>query len=108
MEEHIENIERHLIHDLKQGSHKAFDKIYQMYSKRLYAYSLQFTKSSEESEEIVTARARSFLSKAADLTDGRKSAWQRTVSLLMEILWPEEESAWGNVFCFPIIETGSG
>ena len=53
MEEHIENIERHLIHDLKQGSHKAFDKIYQMYSKRLYAYSLQFTKSSEESEEIV-------------------------------------------------------
>ena len=52
-EEHIENIERHLIHDLKQGSHKAFDKIYQMYSKRLYAYSLQFTKSSEESEEIV-------------------------------------------------------
>lgn len=42
-----------MIHDLKRGSHKAFDKIYQMYSKRLYAYSLQFTKSSEESEEIV-------------------------------------------------------
>ena len=57
---------------------------------------------------FITARARSFLSKAADLTDGRKSAWQRTVSLLMEIFWPEEESAWGNVFCFPIIETGSG
>ena len=53
MEEHIENIEQYLIHDLKRGSHKAFDKIYQMYSKRLYAYSLQFTKSSEESEEIV-------------------------------------------------------
>lgn len=53
MEEHIENIEQRLIHDLKRGSHKAFDKIYQMYSKRLYAYSLQFTKSPEESEEIV-------------------------------------------------------
>lgn len=53
MEEHIENIEHQLIQDLKRGSHKAFDKIYQMYSKRLYAYSLQFTKSPEESEEIV-------------------------------------------------------
>lgn len=53
MEEHIENIEYHLIQDLKRGSHKAFDKIYQIYAKRLYAYSLQFTKSPEESEEIV-------------------------------------------------------
>ncbi len=53
MEEHIENIELYLIQDLKRGSHKAFDKIYQIYAKRLYAYSLQFTKSPEESEEIV-------------------------------------------------------
>lgn len=53
MEEHIENIEYYLIQDLKRGSHKAFDKIYQMYAKRLYAYSLQFTKSAQESEEIV-------------------------------------------------------
>lgn len=42
-----------LIQALKQGSSKAFDGIYQMYSKRLYAYSLQFTKSPEEAEEIV-------------------------------------------------------
>lgn len=53
MEKHAENIEHYLIQDLKRGSHKAFDQIYQMYSKRLYAYSLQFTKSPEESEEIV-------------------------------------------------------
>lgn len=53
MEKHTENLERCLIQDLKRGSHKAFDKIYQMYFKRLYAYSLQFTKSAEESEEIV-------------------------------------------------------
>jgi RNA polymerase sigma-70 factor (ECF subfamily) len=42
-----------LIHALKNGSHKAFDSIYQMYAKRLYYYSLQFTKSREDSEEIV-------------------------------------------------------
>jgi RNA polymerase sigma-70 factor (ECF subfamily) len=42
-----------LIFQLKQGSHKAFDRIYQMYAKRLYAYCLQFTKSPEDSEEIV-------------------------------------------------------
>lgn len=53
MERHIQDMEASLIHDLKQGSHKAFDKIYQMYAKRLYAYSLQFTKSPEASEEIV-------------------------------------------------------
>ena len=45
--------ENTLIRDLKQGSKKAFDLIYQMYAKRLYAYSLQFTKSSEDAEEIV-------------------------------------------------------
>ena len=38
---------------LKNGSYKAFERIYQMYAKRLFAYSLQFTKSQEESEEIV-------------------------------------------------------
>jgi RNA polymerase sigma-70 factor (ECF subfamily) len=42
-----------LIFQLKQGCHKAFDRIYQMYAKRLYAYCLQFTKSPEDSEEIV-------------------------------------------------------
>lgn len=53
MEKHIDNIEERLISALKLGSGKAFDSIYQMYSKRLYAYCLQFTKSPEESEEIV-------------------------------------------------------
>ena len=53
MEQHTENTEHYLIQDLKRGSHKAFDKIYQMYSKRLYVYCLQFTKSPEESEEII-------------------------------------------------------
>jgi RNA polymerase sigma-70 factor (ECF subfamily) len=47
------NTETLLISQLKEGSSKAFDKIYQMYAKRLYAYSLQFTKSPEDSEEIV-------------------------------------------------------
>jgi len=47
------NNESLLIQSLKDGSQKAFDKIYQMYAKRLFAYSLQFTKSAEESEEIV-------------------------------------------------------
>lgn len=53
MDKHIEENEALLIHSLKNGSHEAFDKIYQMYAKRLYAYSLQFNKSPEESEEIV-------------------------------------------------------
>lgn len=53
MDKHIEEKEALLIHSLKNGSHEAFDKIYQMYAKRLYAYSLQFNKSPEESEEIV-------------------------------------------------------
>lgn len=45
--------ENQLIDELRKGSHRAFDTIYRMYSKRLYAYSLQFTKSPEEAEEIV-------------------------------------------------------
>lgn len=53
MEERINIAERNLIRLLKDGSNKAFDKIYQMYARRLYAYSIQFTKSSEEAEEIV-------------------------------------------------------
>jgi len=49
----IDNKEQKLIQALKQGSHNAFDSIYQMYSKKLYAYSFQFTKSQEEAEDIV-------------------------------------------------------
>lgn len=53
LETHIDNIEERLISALKLGSSNAFDSIYQIYSKRLYAYCLQFTKSPEESEEIM-------------------------------------------------------
>lgn len=49
----IEFSEMLLIRSLKTGSYKAFDRIYQIYAKRLYAYSLQFTKSSKDSEEII-------------------------------------------------------
>lgn len=49
----MQNIESQLIVSMKNGSYKAFEQIYQMYVKRLFAYSLQFTKSQEESEEIV-------------------------------------------------------
>jgi RNA polymerase sigma-70 factor (ECF subfamily) len=45
--------EKELITLLKQGSQRAFDSLYQMYSKRLYAYCYQYTKSREETEEIV-------------------------------------------------------
>jgi RNA polymerase sigma-70 factor (ECF subfamily) len=45
--------EEYLIHQLKNGSYDAFDKIYQLYVKRLYAYCFRFTKSHENSEEIV-------------------------------------------------------
>ena len=53
MDRHTDNTGQKLIQALKQGSHSAFDSIYQMYSKRLYAYSLQFTKYKEEAEDIV-------------------------------------------------------
>lgn len=45
--------EKELILQLKQGSEKAFDCIYSMYAARLYGYSMQYTKSREDSEEIV-------------------------------------------------------
>jgi len=53
LEDYIDDNEAILIQSLKKGSTKAFDRIYKIYSKRLYLYSLQFTKSQEESEEIV-------------------------------------------------------
>jgi RNA polymerase sigma-70 factor (ECF subfamily) len=53
MEQHTDNHERILIQALKEGSRKAFDAIYQMYAKRLYAYSIQYTKSAPEAEDIV-------------------------------------------------------
>ncbi len=45
--------EPELIRELKKGSMRAFDAIYSMYFKRLYAYCFQFTKSGEDAEEIV-------------------------------------------------------
>lgn len=53
LEKQVPDNEPQLILSLKNGSYKAFERIYQMYAKRLFAYSLQFTKSQEESEEIV-------------------------------------------------------
>lgn len=49
----ITDNEPQLIFSLKNGSYKAFERIYQLYAKRLFAYCMQFTKSQEESEEIV-------------------------------------------------------
>jgi RNA polymerase sigma-70 factor (ECF subfamily) len=45
--------EQDLIRGLKEGSHQAFDGIYRLYAKRLYAYCLSFTKSQEEAEDMV-------------------------------------------------------
>ncbi|WP_373844059.1 RNA polymerase sigma factor, partial [Bacteroides heparinolyticus] len=42
-----------LITRLRNGSYSAFNTLYRMYAKRLYAYCLQFTKSAEESCDIV-------------------------------------------------------
>ncbi|MBC8620409.1 RNA polymerase sigma-70 factor [Parabacteroides faecis] len=53
MEKQVQYNEPQLILSLKNGSYKAFERIYEMYAKRLFAYSIQFTKSQEESEEIV-------------------------------------------------------
>lgn len=48
-----ENSEAELIRELKLGSKDAFDKIYILYSKRLYGYCLKIAKSREDAEEIV-------------------------------------------------------
>lgn len=53
LEKTINHKEQALIYALKKGSHKAFDTIYKMYARRLYCFSLQFTKSHEEAEEVV-------------------------------------------------------
>ncbi len=45
--------EQTLIHEMMNGSQKAFDSIYKMYAKRLYAFCLQYTKIPEDAEEIV-------------------------------------------------------
>lgn len=49
----VENLESKLIKELKKGSYKAFDRIYDLYAKRLYGYCIQYLKSPEDAEEIV-------------------------------------------------------
>lgn len=45
--------EQKLIEELKDNSKIAFEKIYNMYAKQLYAFCLQYIKRSEDAEEIV-------------------------------------------------------
>lgn len=45
--------ESELIAALRQGSQSAFNEIYRLYAKRLFAFCYQFCKSVEETEEIV-------------------------------------------------------
>lgn len=42
-----------LVYQLQQDSQKAFNRIYDLYSVRLYVYCMQYVKSREDSEEIV-------------------------------------------------------
>ena len=53
MKDAVNLSEQRLIIELKRGSQKAFDDIYAMYSKRVFAYCLQYTKSVEDAEDIV-------------------------------------------------------
>lgn len=48
-----EDTETELIHRLKEGDVAAFTHIYNLYFKRLYHYSLEFTKSVHQAEDIV-------------------------------------------------------
>ena len=45
--------EESLIRRLRQGDVEAFDAVYRLYFQRLYVYSLQFTKSARDAEDIV-------------------------------------------------------
>ncbi len=47
------NSERELITNLTHGSVEAFNRIYNMYAKQLFAYTRQYIRSEEQSEEIV-------------------------------------------------------
>jgi RNA polymerase sigma-70 factor (ECF subfamily) len=49
----VKTQEAELITMLKQGSEEAFKSLYDMYAKRLYAFCLEYTKSREDTEEIV-------------------------------------------------------
>ena len=45
--------ETELILQLRKGSMKAFDEIYELYARRLFAFCLKYTKSKENAEEIM-------------------------------------------------------
>lgn len=47
------SIEQQYILELNQGSYRAFDALYSMYSQRLYAFALKLTKSHSDAKEIV-------------------------------------------------------
>jgi RNA polymerase sigma-70 factor (ECF subfamily) len=47
------SIEKKYILELNQGSYRAFDALYALYSKRLYGYALKLTKSHHDAKEIV-------------------------------------------------------
>ena len=47
------SIEKQYILELNQGSYRAFDALYSLYSRRLYAYALKLTKSHQDAKEIV-------------------------------------------------------
>lgn len=49
----MEDTETALMLELKNGSLKAFDRIYDLYARRLYAYCYRCTRSRQDSEEIV-------------------------------------------------------
>ncbi len=49
----FEKTEPQLISSLKTGSTKAFDSLYGLYARRLYAFCLKYTKSRETAEETV-------------------------------------------------------
>lgn len=46
-------LEQQYIHELNRGSYRAFDALYTMYSRRLYAFALKLTKSPSDAREIV-------------------------------------------------------
>ena len=47
------SIEKQYILELNRGSYKAFDALYALYSRRLYAFALKMTKSQSDAKEIV-------------------------------------------------------
>lgn len=49
----LEKTELELIIELQQGSVKAFNAIYELYARRLFAFCLNYTKSRQNAEEIV-------------------------------------------------------